>query len=185
MYPTAASCNLQYEVRRMLLKSMIMAWSILLDCHTCIYWMLHHVALIPLLTDENWECSQFFPSPMPLCMCFCTPQVPGCLRKMYLAADFLEQRKNRFIIFVQDLRPLAQSKDSGVILLGFNSASDLHGPNALGPVAEPLRTCFLTCKRLLLIGTVVLGVSQGSITIYVQHLEECQAQGPCCISCFS
>ena len=104
---------------------------------------------------------------------------------MYLAADFLEQRKNRFIIFVQDLRPLAQSKDSGVILLGFNSASDLHGPNALGPVAEPLRTCFLTCKRLLLIGTVVLGVSQGSITIYVQHLEECQAQGPCCISCFS
>jgi len=33
---------------------------------------------------------------------------------MYLAADFLEQRKNRFIIFVQDLRPLAQSKDSGV-----------------------------------------------------------------------
>ena len=95
------------------------------------------------------------------------------------------EKKIAFFFFFQDLRPLAQSKDSGVILLGFNSASDLHEPNALGPVAEPLRTCFLTCKRLVIIGTVVLGVSQGSITIYVQHLEECQAQGPCCISCFS
>ena len=98
---------------------------------------------------------------------------------------FWNREKNSFFFFFQYLRPLAQSKDSGVILLGFNSASDLHEPNALGPVAEPLRTCFLTCKRLVIIGTVVLGVSQGSITIYVQHLEECQAQGPCCISCFS
>ena len=94
-------------------------------------------------------------------------------------------KKKWLCYFFQHLRPLAQSKDSGIILLGFNSASDLHGPNALGPVAEPLRTCFLTCKRLVIIGTVVLGVSQGSITIYVQHLEECQAQGPCCTSCFS
>ena len=178
MDPAAASCHLQYEVRRMLLKSMIMAWSILLDCHTCIYWMLHHVALIPLLTDENWECSQFFPSPMPLCMCFYTLQVPG-------SGLPGTEKKKMALLFFQHLRPLAQSKDSGVILLGFNSASDLHGPNALGPVAEPLRTCFLTCKRLVIIGTVVLGVSQGSSTIYVQHLEECQAQGPCCISCFS
>ena len=177
MYPTASSCNLQYEVRRMLLKSMIMAWSILLDCHTCIYWMLHHVALIPLLTDENWECSQFFPSPTPLRMCFCTPQVPG--------SGLPGTEKKMALLFFQDLRPLAQSRDSGIILLDFNSATDLHGPNALGPVAEPLRTCFLTCKRLVIIGTVVLGVSQGSITIYVQHLEECRARGPGCISCFS
>ena len=115
------------------------------------------------------------------CHCVCV-----FIHYKYQAVDFLEQRKKKWLCyFFQHLRPLAQSKDSGIILLGFNSASDLHGPNALGPVAEPLRTCFLTCKRLVIIGTVVLGVSQGSITIYVQHLEECQAQGPCCTSCFS
>ena len=115
------------------------------------------------------------------CHCVCV-----FIHYKYQAVDFLEQRKKKWLCyFFQHLRPLAQSKDSGVILLGFNSASDLHGPNALGPVAEPLRTCFLTCKRLLLIGTIVLGVSQGSITIYVQHLEECRAWGLCCVSCLS
>ena len=80
-----------------------------------------------------------------------------------------------FVCFIV-LKYLDQSKGSGVRLLGFNAPTDPHRPNDLGSVTEPLSTCFLTCKRLVITGTIVLGVSQGSI--------ECQAQGLCCISCF-
>ena len=64
-------------------------------------------------------------------------------------------------------------------MLGFNSTTDPHGTKDHGAVAEPLSTCFLTCKRLVITNTIVPGVSQVTTTIYIQHLEECRAWGLC------
>lgn len=172
-------CNLQFEVRRMLLKAVRMAWCIPFDSHALCYWMLSHVAFIHSLTDGNLECSQFFPSPKPWCMWSCTLQVPVCLRKKYQAADLPEHRGKRSFIFLPVLRSWAQSKDSGVRLIAFNPATDPHELNDLAPGAKPLSACFLTGKRPVIVGTRVLGGSGGCITIYAQHLEECQAQSPC------
>lgn len=62
-----------------------------------------------------------------------------------------------FVCFIV-LKYLDQSKGSGVRLLGFNATTDAQRPNDLGSVTEPLSTCFLPCKGLVITGTIVIGV---------------------------
>lgn len=144
----------------------------LLDCHTCIYWMLHHVALIPLLIDESGVFS------------FHHQRHCACVFVYYkyqrVSGECIGQWTswNRVALYYfQDLRPLAQSKDSGVILLGFNSATDLHRPKcpwASGWTSQTVSSPVEAGNHWYYSPQV----SQRRYYLCAALRKECQAQGP-------
>lgn len=70
---------------------------------------------------------------------------------MHQAADLPEHRGTSISFLLSFLRSLAQSKDSGTRLPGFNPAIDPDEPNDLGPVAKPLVP--VSCKKPVIVGT--------------------------------
>lgn len=56
--------------------------------------------------------------------------------------------------------------------LGFDPAADRYKPNDLDPVAEPLRACFLACKRAVTASSSLLAWSEDVLLLFLYSAQE-------------